>query len=95
MEPSRESRLAGVLLGTAVGDALGLPYEGMSRRRVQRLLRPATEQGRPRWLAVALVLPLLAVVLIAPGASTQARAGQDERATIVFVDEHGRRVATA
>lgn len=60
-------------------------------RRVQRLLRPATEQGRPRWLAVALVLPLLAVVLIAPGASTQARAGQDERATIVFVDEHGRR----
>ena len=40
MEPSRESRLAGVLLGTAVGDALGLPYEGMSRRRVQRLRAP-------------------------------------------------------
>ena len=27
---------AGVLLGTAVGDALGLPAEGLSRRRIQR-----------------------------------------------------------
>ena len=27
---------AGVLLGTAVGDALGLPAEGMSRQRIQR-----------------------------------------------------------
>lgn len=32
------SRLAGVLLGTAVGDALGLPAEGLSRRRQRRLL---------------------------------------------------------
>jgi ADP-ribosylglycohydrolase len=30
--------LAGVILGTAVGDALGLPREGLSRRRAQRLL---------------------------------------------------------
>ncbi|MEJ2087062.1 MAG: ADP-ribosylglycohydrolase family protein [Gammaproteobacteria bacterium] len=29
--------LAGCLLGTAVGDALGLPYEGMSARRGGRL----------------------------------------------------------
>jgi hypothetical protein len=29
----------GTLLGTAVGDAIGLPFEGLSRRRVQRLLR--------------------------------------------------------
>jgi ADP-ribosyl-[dinitrogen reductase] hydrolase len=33
----RVDRLAGVLLGTAVGDALGLPREGLSRRRAQRL----------------------------------------------------------
>lgn len=33
--------IAGSLLGTAVGDALGLPYEGLSRRRAERLL------GRP------------------------------------------------
>ena len=34
MEPGsdRANRIAGVLLGTAVGDALGLPREGISRR---------------------------------------------------------------
>ncbi len=30
-------RFAGVLLGTAVGDALGLPAEGLSRGRIERL----------------------------------------------------------
>ena len=33
--------ISGCLLGTALGDALGLPYEGLSRRRALRLL------GRP------------------------------------------------
>lgn len=33
------SAFAGALLGTAVGDSIGLPFEGMSRRRVRRLLR--------------------------------------------------------
>lgn len=33
-----EKSLAGVILGTAVGDALGVPYEGLSRRRGVRLL---------------------------------------------------------
>jgi hypothetical protein len=33
----RIDRLAGALLGTAVGDALGLPREGLSRRRAERL----------------------------------------------------------
>src|SRR5262245_1534245 len=33
----REDVLAGVLLGTAVGDALGLPREGLSPRRAARL----------------------------------------------------------
>jgi ADP-ribosyl-[dinitrogen reductase] hydrolase len=33
-------RVAGVLLGTAVGDALGLPREGLSRRRAERLFGP-------------------------------------------------------
>jgi ADP-ribosylglycohydrolase len=32
--------IAGSLLGTAVGDALGLPYEGLSRSRALRLLGP-------------------------------------------------------
>lgn len=32
--------LAGSLLGAAVGDALGLPYEGLSPRRAARLLGP-------------------------------------------------------
>jgi ADP-ribosylglycohydrolase len=39
MHPSEEA-LAGVLLGTAVGDALGLPREGLSRRRAARLFGP-------------------------------------------------------
>ena len=33
--------IIGCILGTAVGDALGLPYEGVSRQRAPRLL------GRP------------------------------------------------
>ena len=34
---SLESRLKGLLLGTAVGDALGLPAENLSRGRIRRL----------------------------------------------------------
>jgi ADP-ribosyl-[dinitrogen reductase] hydrolase len=37
---SRADALAGCLLGTAVGDALGLPYEGLSPRRASRLYGP-------------------------------------------------------
>lgn len=33
------SRLRGLLIGTAVGDALGLPAEGLSRQRIQRLFK--------------------------------------------------------
>lgn len=33
-----KSAIAGCILGTAVGDALGLPYEGVSRQRLPRLL---------------------------------------------------------
>jgi ADP-ribosyl-[dinitrogen reductase] hydrolase len=33
-----QSAIVGAILGTAVGDALGLPYEGISRRRGVRLL---------------------------------------------------------
>jgi ADP-ribosyl-[dinitrogen reductase] hydrolase len=39
--PDRRDQLTGVILGTAVGDALGLPREGLSRRRARRLF------GRP------------------------------------------------
>ena len=35
-----DSHIIGCILGTAVGDALGLPYEGVSRRRQRRLLGP-------------------------------------------------------
>lgn len=38
----KESRIIGCLLGTALGDALGLPYEGLSRQRARRLLGPPT-----------------------------------------------------
>ena len=37
-ETARGDAILGSLLGTAVGDALGLPYEGLSRRRAERLL---------------------------------------------------------
>ncbi len=36
-ERTKQERVRGVLLGTAVGDAVGLPAEGVSRRRVARL----------------------------------------------------------
>ena len=35
-----EAPIIGCILGTAVGDALGLPYEGLSPRRAGRLLGP-------------------------------------------------------
>ena len=36
---ARRRAIEGSLLGTALGDALGLPFEGLSRRRVARWLR--------------------------------------------------------
>jgi ADP-ribosyl-[dinitrogen reductase] hydrolase len=36
--------LIGVLIGTAVGDSLGLPMEGLSARRQQKLFRPPMRQ---------------------------------------------------
>jgi ADP-ribosyl-[dinitrogen reductase] hydrolase len=38
----QESQIIGCLLGTAIGDAIGLPYEGLSRRRGVRLLGSPT-----------------------------------------------------
>ena len=38
-DPQLEDRFVGVVLGGAVGDALGLPMEGLSRRRARRMLR--------------------------------------------------------
>ena len=35
-----EDHIIGCILGTAVGDALGLPYEGLSRRRAARMFGP-------------------------------------------------------
>ncbi len=37
-----ESNITGCILGTAMGDAIGLPYEGLSRRRAAKLLGPPT-----------------------------------------------------
>lgn len=37
-----ERAILGCLIGTAVGDALGLPYEGISPRRAVKLLGPPT-----------------------------------------------------
>lgn len=36
-EVTKQSRMRGVLLGTAVGDAVGLPAEGVSRKRITKL----------------------------------------------------------
>lgn len=36
-------KVIGSLLGTAVGDAIGLPYEGLSRRRALKLLGKPTK----------------------------------------------------
>ena len=44
----RIDRLTGVLLGTAVGDALGLPREGVSRRRAARLFDDGKTEGKLR-----------------------------------------------
>jgi hypothetical protein len=35
-----ETHIVGSLLGRALGDAIGLPYEGLSPRRAQRMLGP-------------------------------------------------------
>ena len=35
-----EAHVLGCILGTAIGDSIGLPYEGLSRRRAERLLGP-------------------------------------------------------
>ena len=35
-----KSHIIGCILGTAIGDAIGLPYEGLSRRRAAKLLGP-------------------------------------------------------
>ncbi len=37
-------RFRGLLLGTAVGDSLGLPAEGLSRERIAKLFK---DQWRP------------------------------------------------
>jgi ADP-ribosyl-[dinitrogen reductase] hydrolase len=39
-----EHRIVGCILGTAVGDAMGLPYEGLSRRRGSRFFGPPDRQ---------------------------------------------------
>ncbi len=35
-----EAHVLGSILGTAIGDSIGLPYEGLTRRRAERLLGP-------------------------------------------------------
>lgn len=39
-----EDQVVGCILGTALGDSLGLPYEGLSRRRGTKLLGPPDRQ---------------------------------------------------
>lgn len=45
MSVSMSDRCVGCLLGTAVGDALGLPYEGLSARRARRLFPDVTRHN--------------------------------------------------
>lgn len=44
--PDLSERIAGTILGTAVGDALGLPREGMSPRRARRMFGAAPLRHR-------------------------------------------------
>jgi ADP-ribosyl-[dinitrogen reductase] hydrolase len=37
--PKRRHAILGALLGTAVGDSIGLPYEGLSPNRAQNFFR--------------------------------------------------------
>ncbi|MCE5279457.1 MAG: ADP-ribosylglycohydrolase family protein [Planctomycetaceae bacterium] len=46
MHPVTYAGLAGLLVGTAIGDAIGLPREGLSRRRAMRLFGPAPLEHR-------------------------------------------------
>jgi ADP-ribosylglycohydrolase len=39
-----EDSVVGCILGTAVGDSIGLPYEGLSRRRAARMFGPPDRQ---------------------------------------------------
>ena len=39
---TKQARLTGSLIGTAIGDAIGLPYEGLSRRRCASMLGAPT-----------------------------------------------------
>lgn len=43
--PTLEQSLAGCLLGTAVGDSIGLPFENLSRRSVAKLARGPLKQS--------------------------------------------------
>lgn len=43
--PTLEQSLAGCLLGTAVGDSIGLPFENLSRRSVSKLARGPLKQS--------------------------------------------------
>lgn len=48
--PTRQDRFRGLMIGTAVGDALGLPAEGISRQRVARLFKgPWRHRLLPGW----------------------------------------------
>ena len=42
MANSKKTSIIGCLLGTAVGDALGLPMEGLSKQRQQRIFPTIT-----------------------------------------------------
>jgi ADP-ribosylglycohydrolase len=59
----RLDRLTGTLLGTAVDDALGLPREGLSRRRAQRLFSPTTSGVVSAGNGAAMRAPILGASL--------------------------------
>ena len=42
--PSKQAHLVGSLIGTAMGDSIGLPYEGLSRHRGAKMLGAPTRQ---------------------------------------------------
>ena len=39
LRPTKKERFRGIILGTAVGDSIGLPAEGLSRRRIRKFFK--------------------------------------------------------
>lgn len=85
-----ENAILGCLLGTAVGDALGLPYEGVSRDRAARMLGPPS---RHRFLfGRGMVSDDTEHICMVAQSLIEARSGTNTFDVDTFVDRFARRL---